>query len=62
MMGTTGLYSRTGVNPFPHLTRAVVERPDRAAAVDALRRIEGAVARYTARIDGATAALAAALK
>jgi hypothetical protein len=40
----------------------VVERPDRAAAVDALRRIEGAVARYTARIDGATAALAAALK
>ncbi|MBU6367659.1 MAG: hypothetical protein KJT01_15705, partial [Gemmatimonadetes bacterium] len=62
VMGTTGLYSRTGVNPFPHLTRAVVERPDPVAARDAIERVTAAVRRYTAEVGAAAAELAAALR
>jgi N-acetylated-alpha-linked acidic dipeptidase len=62
VMGTTGLYSRTGVNPFPHLTRAVVERPDAAVARDAIERLVAAVRRYAAQVDAAATALAAALR
>jgi N-acetylated-alpha-linked acidic dipeptidase len=62
VMGTTGLYSRTGVNPFPHLTRAVVERPDPAVARDAIERLVAAVRRYAGQVDAAAVALTAALR
>lgn len=60
--GSTGLYARSGITPFPHLRRAVEDRPDAAAARDEVVRLEAAIARYAARIDQAATALAAALR
>ena len=57
VQGTTGLYSRTGVNPFPHLRRAVEDRPDLAAATAAAGAVEAGIRRYTERIDAAARAI-----